>query len=98
MHAVNRSKRDKLLLSMLIPVTLAYVAYIGFTFQYQVLDNLKEVRTAVNNTIIDNNFAFIYLLCTGHIIIVQLFSNRVHKPWSSSTPRKRFKNGYNTAK
>ena len=98
MHAVNRSKRDKLLLSMLIPVTLAYVAYIGFTFQYQVLDNLKEVRTAVINTIIDNNLAFIYLLCTGHIIIVQLFSNRVHKPWSSSKPRKRFKNGYNTAK
>ena len=98
MHAVNRSKRDKLLLSMLIPVTLAYVAYIGFTFQYQVLDNLKEVRTAFNNTIIDNNCAFIYLLWTGHIIIVQLFSNRVHKPWSSSTPRKRFKNGYNTAK
>ena len=98
MHAVNRSKRDKLLLSMLIPVTLAYVAYIGFTFQYQVLDNLKEVRTAVNNTIIDNYLAFIYLLCTGHIIILQLFSNRVHNPWSSSTPRKRFKNGYNTAK
>lgn len=54
MHAVNRSKRDRFLLSMLIPVTLAYVAYIGFTFQYQVLDNFKEVRTATYVTIIDN--------------------------------------------
>ena len=60
MHAVNRSKRDRFLLSMLIPVTLAYVAYIGFTFQYQVLDNLKEVRTAVNNNIIDNSLIIIY--------------------------------------
>jgi hypothetical protein len=39
---------------MLIPVTLTYIAYIGFTFQFQVLDNLNQVRLVSAKAIIDN--------------------------------------------
>ena len=42
MHAINRSRRDRLLLSMLIPAVIFYGAYMILSYHFMVLEPLSQ--------------------------------------------------------
>jgi hypothetical protein len=54
MHAINRARKERLLLSMLIPLVMTYGAYMILTYHFMVLEPLAqthdEVRYMKSNT------------------------------------------------
>ena len=49
MHAINRARKERLLLSMLIPLVLSYGAYMLLTYHFMVLEPLAQAHDEVRN-------------------------------------------------
>ena len=47
MHAINRARKERLLLSMLIPLVVFYGAYMILTYHYTVLEPLAQAHDEV---------------------------------------------------
>jgi hypothetical protein len=47
MHAINRSRRERLLLSMLVPLVMSYGAYMLLTYHLMVLEPLTQAQDKV---------------------------------------------------
>ena len=49
MHAINRAKRERLLLSMLVPLVMSYGAYMMLTYHLMVLEPLTQAQDEVRS-------------------------------------------------
>ena len=47
MHAINRARKERLLLSMLIPLVMSYGAYMIVTYHFMVLEPLTQTHDEV---------------------------------------------------
>jgi hypothetical protein len=47
MHAINRARKERLLLSMLIPLVMSYGAYMIVTYHFMVLEPLAQTHDEV---------------------------------------------------